>query len=404
MDSPFWKTFIHSFSHLKDLAIKNKYRILIPQKRFVSEPMFNLNFYNNHIYRQCPYDDSKYINLNGKVLELKNGSKFVSFLGWKKQNLEFNIKDQASTTDGIMLLSIDNVCDESSYSEPSNISKDNQQSSTIRRLERREEYIQQKNNWEQSLNKEEFKKAMTSLEAFTDALRYKYIFLKGHEMYYSGYFIRDIRDVIEAFQKAFYNKIKLDDNTIQSIICEFVDSLIFDKLYDYLFGNLKVFYAEEELEFKTKLKELPNKFEFTGVNECFKGCKFEEAIKLLNTMKDLKSFFEKNALLSKINDEINKEAKEVYESNSKKAYEPQGDTLIFLWSHLITKSQLPDIYAHFKFLNLFPVSQSEFGAAGYLHTTFVAAFETVFKEYMATDQIVVNQNIPKYKVDVDKKK
>ena len=77
-----------NFSELYDLANKNEFVILIPNKRLITENMLNQNFYNNHIYSISKYDEQMYINLNGKVLKFYH-PKFSSFIGWKK-NMIFN--------------------------------------------------------------------------------------------------------------------------------------------------------------------------------------------------------------------------------------------------------------------------------------------------------------------------
>jgi len=38
-------------------------------------------FYDNHTFFQSEYDPNLYVNLNGKVLELKNETIFQTYLG-----------------------------------------------------------------------------------------------------------------------------------------------------------------------------------------------------------------------------------------------------------------------------------------------------------------------------------
>jgi hypothetical protein len=101
-----------NFSELYDLANKNEFVILIPNKRLITENMLNQNFYNNHIYSISKYDEQMYINLNGKVLKFFH-PKFSSFIGWKKE-MTFNIKENFRT-DNIIFYVIDNVCDDGGY-------------------------------------------------------------------------------------------------------------------------------------------------------------------------------------------------------------------------------------------------------------------------------------------------
>ena len=113
----FLKNLQSNFPDLCKLAIEKKYKILVPQKKYIIATMLTRNFYENHIFNVSKYDDNMYINLNGKVLKLEN-KKFTSYLGWKK-DMEFSIKEQFIVYEALSCILIDNVCDDGNYNKTS---------------------------------------------------------------------------------------------------------------------------------------------------------------------------------------------------------------------------------------------------------------------------------------------
>ena len=105
-----------NFKDLLDLIKKNNYVILEPKRRLILEAILTRNFYYNHIFYKSPYDESLYINLNGRVLKYEH-PKFKSYLGWNKEMI-LTIKDSTKMFDeNIQCFQLDNVCDDVNYTE-----------------------------------------------------------------------------------------------------------------------------------------------------------------------------------------------------------------------------------------------------------------------------------------------
>ncbi|MCQ2821687.1 MAG: hypothetical protein MJ252_30890 [archaeon] len=285
----FLKILQDNYPDLYQMALQKKYKILVPQKRCIIETMLNRNFYDNHIFNVSRFDDSMYVNLNGKVLKLDN-QKFTSYLGWKK-DMEFSIKDQFVVDQDLSCILIDNVCDDSNYNKTTSSS----QSSTkipLKRFSTMKEYIEYYNTKAFDFN--EFKEAYDMLEYKTDFLRNNIIFMRNHEEDYSVYFNTEIRDIQDSFKNAL-SKIKSNISSLDILVAELVDSLVFDKMYDFIFNSLIDFHKEEENEIKNKMKEYPGKYDLANqqVDKAYRDCKFEKAVALLKEMSEKKNVFEK---------------------------------------------------------------------------------------------------------------
>ena len=295
-DDIFLKKLQTQFTEVYKIAKENKYKILVPQKKFIIEAMLNRNFYENHIYKVCKYDDKMYINLNGKVLKLEN-KKFVSYLGWKK-DMEFTIKDNIVADEDVSCILIDNVCDDGNYNKTS--SSVNDPKFNIQRYTSMKEYVEKYTVQEYSFK--EFKDTYELFDYKTDCLRNNIIFMKGHEEEYSAYFNGDIREIQDAFRSA------LSKNKVQCsydiLICELVDSLVFNKMYDFIYNSLVDFHKEDEEFLKTKLKEDPKKYDLAlvnGLDKAYRNCKFENAVELLSKLDEKKNIWEKYVSLYFIN-------------------------------------------------------------------------------------------------------
>ncbi len=83
--------------------------------------------------------------------------------------------------------------------------------------------------------------------------------------------------------------------SVDFIVAELVDSLVFNKMYDFIFDSLVEFHKEEEEEMKAKMKEFPEKYEISAmqVDKAFRNCKFEKAVNLLKEISNKKNIFEK---------------------------------------------------------------------------------------------------------------
>ena len=124
-----------NFPELLELIQQKGYVILEPKKKLIYEAMLTKNFYKNHIFYKSPYDESLYINLNGKVLKYEH-PKFTSYLGWKKE-MTLTIKDSTKMFNDIQCFQLDNVCDDINYTESKSSSNKNQ----LQKKKTREEYV-----------------------------------------------------------------------------------------------------------------------------------------------------------------------------------------------------------------------------------------------------------------------
>ena len=328
-DTTFFGKLHKSFPDLEKLIQERKYIVLEPKKKLIVASALTKNFYYNHIFYKSPYDSSLFINLNGKVLKYEH-PKFTSYLGWKKEMI-LTIKDSYnSLSSDIICYQLDNVCDEISYTETKSIVKDNQ----LKKKDTMEEYI--KYNTE-LLKNDSYSKHFSRLQRFTKEMKANYMFMKGHEQYYSSIFNKRCNKLITKFTEVLRSP-KDEYNTSFAIASQLVDSLIFKDLYDYIFNKCLVnFNKEDEEKVKNILKDSPAKYEWEGlkVDEIYWKCKFLSAIQFLDNITSRKTIFEKMEVLTNVNTLITEEAKNIYESNKKENFIPQGDLLLSFWTYVV---------------------------------------------------------------------
>lgn len=89
-------------------------------------------------------------------------------------------------------------------------------------------------------------------------------------------------------------KFKIDD-TYNLIIYELTESLIFDKLYPFIFSNLKNFNSEDEVDLKNRMINFRADFSFTyyKLDQIFNECKFKSAIEEIKKISSVVTAFEK---------------------------------------------------------------------------------------------------------------
>ena len=388
-DTTFFGKLKKNFPELLDLIQKNNYVILEPKKRLIVETMLTKNFYNNHIFYKSPYDESLYINLNGKVLKYEH-PKFISYLGWKKEMM-LTIKDTNVTmSSGITFFQLDNVCDDINYTESKSTANKNQ----LQKKKNMAEYI--KYNQTLLSSNENYSKVFERFNKFIKEMKTNYMFMKGYEQDYSKIFNDRRYKLIKRFTDVLRGP-KDEYNTSYNIISELVDSLIFEKLYPYLFKNCLVsFYKEEEKKIKKVLKDSLTKYELEGlkVDEVFYKCKFETAISFLDNITYKKTIFEKMEVLNDVNNLITDEAKNIYESQQKKNFILDGVQLLNFWIYVIAHCKTRNILAEAQFVSLF-------GSKGYNASDYVAVnFSTAAG--IIKDEILKNDNILSQYVEPNK--
>ena len=104
--------------------------------------------------------------------------------------MELNVKDQFTTTEGLMCLVVDNVCDEINYDQKTSMIMDKDLKIKLKRCTTMGEYLDTYNA-KTLQNNEEFLDALDQLEHSTNLLRNNYIFMKGFEEEYSNTFLKE---------------------------------------------------------------------------------------------------------------------------------------------------------------------------------------------------------------------
>ena len=378
----FDQTLRSSFPKLIEKIKNENLIILMPLRKAITEQMLTLSFYGNHIYKISPYDENLFINLNGKVLKL-NYPSFLPYLGWTKKDMKINIKEQYKSGEGISYYQIDNVCDEESYgTTTSSSSKNEKEESELKKFNTMSEYIEFYNNTYEHFN-ENYSKAKEDVNNFYYTMKNQYVIVKGFEEYYSKNFSEQALVVYEGIKKAFSNS-----QAEEIIFIELTESLIFDKLYDYIFDYLLRNYKNDENIIKTKLKENPNKFDLSTfeIDKAFRKCVFQGPIQMLSNLKDKTTVFEKKNEIFRIHQLIAEEARRTYENETKKTFSPTGDLLISLWTYCVAHSNANDLIAEAKFIELFSLPVNDFSEANYIATNFRVGVNKLIEEFLIKDK------------------
>lgn len=396
-DTTFFGRLHKSFPDLEKLIIERKYIVLEPKKKLIAANALTKNFYYNHIFYKCPYDPSLYINLNGKVLKYEH-PKFTSYLGWKNdKEMILTIKDSYnSMSSDITCFQLDNVCDEINYTETKSILKNNQ----LQKKSNMRQYIDYN---EELLKNDQYKKAHQRLTKFTKEMKTNYMFMKGYEDSYSSIFNKRFNKLVTKFTEVLRNP-KDEYNTIFSIANELVDSLVFNDLYGYLFTKCLVkFNEEDEKKVKIKLKDFNSKYEWEGlgVKEIYHQCKFLSAIQFLDNISNYHTIFEKMDVLTNVNTLITEEAKNIYESNTKGNFIPQGDLLLTFWTYVVAHCNTKNIIAESQFINFFGLNG--YNASNYVATTFITAVDTIKLESLQNEKIILSQYVEPNKIELPSK-
>jgi len=396
-DTTFFGKLHKSFPDLEKLIMERKYIVLEPKKKLIAANALTKNFYYNHIFYKCPYDPSLYINLNGKVLKYEH-PKFTSYLGWKNdKEMILTIKDSYnSMSSDITCFQLDNVCDEINYTETKSILKNNQ----LQKKSNMRQYIEYN---EELLKNDQYKKAYQRLTKFTKEMKTNYMFMKGYEDSYSSIFNKRFNKLVTKFTEVLRNP-KDEYNTIFSIANELVDSLVFNDLYGYLFTKCLVkFNEEDEKKVKMKLKDFNSKYEWEGlgVKEIYHQCKFLSAIQFLDNISNYHTIFEKMDVLTNVNTLITEEAKNIYESNTKGNFIPQGDLLLTFWTYVVAHCNTKNIIAESQFINFFGLNG--YNASNYVATTFITAVDTIKLESLQNEKIILSQYVEPNKIELPSK-
>ena len=392
---PFFQVLKTKFPELTNLISNKGYILIAPAKSLITESELTLKFYYNHIYKVSKYDPTLYINLNGKILKSEEDH-FETFLNWTKP-LKLEIKELNQMSLGtnvyIQYYQLSNAaCDESIQSNFVS-SKDTNKDDEVLSCKSMNDYLK---FFDENKNSEKIKIVLNEL---IHSLKNNFIFMKGYESSYVLNFKENVNKFIDCYiigtQKNEENiKPFLSKKNSDNVIYQFVESLVFSNLYDFIKKNLNEFFKEKNEEFKNNIKENIYKYELSGlnVNEICKNCKFEKAIEKINEIEKLKTVFEKTRLLSEVNSLITEEVKYEYES-AKKIFSPNSDLLLQFWIYVISHCNIQNIFAEHFFLTSFSLYKG-FGPDVYIFTTFITAFSIIEKEMIKnTNKVISSQKI-----------
>ena len=374
----------HEYPDLIKKMEEKKYILLIPKKKLITDSsMLTKRLYYNHIYYLDKYNEHLYINLNGKVLKYDH-PKLTTYLGWSK-NMVLTVLDSYNSSSNILCYEIDNICDEYHYTIGQVINKDNQ----LKKFSTQKDYLHYYNNF-LTIN-ENYKKTVERLEKFTNEMKYNYILIKGEEENYSKIFRDRTLKLINRIRDNLSNP-KDENMIVYDISAELVDSLIFNNIFNFLYGKINNFYENEEKNMKKILQENISKYDLNALNvdKIYNNCKFLNAIKKLDDINLYSTIFEKVKVLLEVNTLITEEAKNYYESGNKGNFIPQGDLLFSFWMYVVAHSNTKNIITEAKFLSFFGVRKNN--EEDYVLTTFISAVDAILKELM-DDKTSFSQHI-----------
>ena len=291
-DALFFKVLTEKNKDLLEMAIKKKYTFMVPSAKFIAPNMLTRAFYDNHIFYECEYDPKYQINLNGKVIEIRN-NQFYTYLGFKKQMTFNSIEESFKEIQNSLLkiIYIDNVVDETVYNQNSSAATSAPKKEILKKLNTREEYLKFFNNLLKT--NEELKELDISLKELINRLENNYILIKNHVHTYYKYFQELVSD-FKAYLMQKLLKFKIDEN-FETIIHELTESLVFNRMHSFIYLNLKQFNVNEEAELKNKMNSLKSEFTFAifKLDNIYNECKFKNAIAEIRKISNLMAPFEK---------------------------------------------------------------------------------------------------------------
>ena len=186
-DALFFKILTEKNKDLLDIAIKKKYTFMVPSAKFITPNMLNRTFYDNHTFYECEYDPKYQINLNGKVIEIKN-NQFNTYLGFKKpmtfNSIEESFKEFHNSL--LKIIYIDNVVDETVYNQNSTSAGSSIKKEILKKFNSREEYVKFFNNLIKT--QVDLKDVDIALKELINRLENNYILIKNHVHTYYKYF------------------------------------------------------------------------------------------------------------------------------------------------------------------------------------------------------------------------
>ena len=342
------------------------------------------SFYYSHIFQKSRFDPHLYTNFYGKVLKEIKEKNFITYLGWSLE-MTINVIESFYFGDDndLFVFQTDGICIE----EASKAQKiPDKQSIETKECPNSKEYL----NYYSKYDKPEFadfQKGINSMKSFIFFIDNNYLLIKGKELDLSLIF----KDKMTKFNSAFEILFKKNQNH-SKIAREYVDSYIFENLYDKIMKKLDSFYYHEQKDLKLKIEENLEKYSLLKLklDNCLLKCNFTEIYDSFNILKDIKTCFEKVNCFRQINSIIIKEVKAIYEKEKRKKMEIQGDLLNSLWTYVLThyfqKNDINDLYLDYLFLKNFYFDKGN--EDDYIIKAFVISMEIIQEELLSEEKAI----------------
>lgn len=399
---------------LYNIANERSCIILVPNN-FTEKGNLNQKFFCNHIFFKDKYDESILINFNGRAIKMED-NKFVSYFGWKRdkqqqKRMEFNIKD--TFADGkVSYYQIDNICDDILYNDTMKI--ENANKPKVHKCFSLEEYIdtykpEKMDDIDKGGNiikvNNEFRKSLDDVELLINKMSGTIILMKGYEKNYGANYQEEIYNLREKMGKSLNpntnnTNINLTDSLI-TICNELIQSLFFNKLYDFIFNKLVEFNEDIENKFietfKKDKKEKKN-FELKNfkLDRCFYDMKFEKSIEKFKEISTKKTPFEKTDIIKEVFKLIQEEAMNRYREVNKKEFTIETDDFLSFWTYILSHGNIPNINAETLFLEMFDIPSTFGDDKSFLLTTFYSAVKSI-------NEIVEKSNVEEEKKTINQK-
>ena len=323
----------------------------------------------------------------------KDQKKFVTELGFKNR-FELNVKNTFKNEDMILSYTTDGICiDVGNKMDVVDTGEKNPEFQ-FKRLQSSKEYIEYYSS-EELKNGEKYKKFIkgkANLDKFIYAMKNNNILMKENEEAYGDVFTNSVSKLINYFSDFVFldyngTKNQSEQEQLKIAASEFVDSYIFNELYDDVMEKFKDFYKEEESQLKKKLKENKTKYSVDELKlpNTTKNCKFNSAKKYLSNISLKKTYFEKKKFLTEINEQLIKEFDDNYKKETGKEFDKDADFMNIFWMHILANFQVDNLISEALFLETLKV-QIEKGQDGVIVNSFIIAVNTIKNEMLRNEK------------------
>ena len=368
---------------------------------YTSDSLEDRSFFYSHIFKKSNYNPDLYVNFLGKVMKSVDKKKFVTELGFKKK-FELNVKGSYMHNGKILSFNTDGICIDGEKGNDMDVvegdkekekEKEKNNEFVFKRCLDSKEYINYYNNEELTREKyKKFIKGKSNLDKFIYAMKNNNILMKESEEAYGDVFTNSVSKLINYFSDFVFldyngTKNQSEQEQLKIAASEFVDSYIFNELYDDVMEKFKEFYKEEESQLKQKLKENKTKYSVDELKlpNSTKNCKFNSAKKYLSNISLKKTYFEKMKFLTEINEQLIKEFDDNYKKETGKEFDKDADFMNIFWMHILANFQVDNLISEALFLETLKF-QNEKGQDGVIVNSFIIAANTIKNEMLRNEK------------------